>query len=205
VASTSNPLPSGLTRPLGAAGGLATFVGQSPAFFSPDGRRPYVQRWSLSTQYEPVHNLVIEIGYVGTRGTRLRVNQERNPIPRSYLSTSPVRDQNTINLLAGAVANPFRGIAAFAGTSFFAANTTTRAQLLKPYPHYVSLIQSEPAGSSWYHALLLRLERRMQKPAYLPSLALDGGARLSERHRHRAEPCRFGQRSSASHRGYRQL
>lgn len=40
IASISNPLPNGLTRPAGSSGGLTTFLGLSPAFFEEDGRRP---------------------------------------------------------------------------------------------------------------------------------------------------------------------
>lgn len=50
VASIANPLPGGIDQPRGAAGGLETFLGRSPAFFSNDGRRPYTQRWSYNIQ-----------------------------------------------------------------------------------------------------------------------------------------------------------
>ncbi|MEZ5352752.1 MAG: carboxypeptidase-like regulatory domain-containing protein [Bryobacteraceae bacterium] len=163
VASISNPLPNGINLPQGAAGGLRTFLGRQPGFFSDDGRRPYTQRWSYSMQWEPMERTVMEVGYIGNRGTRLRVNRQFNPIPREYLSTSPVRDQPTIDALSARAANPFRGIQGFEGTAFFGGANTTRSQLLKPYPHFTNLITALPAGSSWYHAFTARFERRMHK------------------------------------------
>jgi len=49
----------------------------SPAFFSSDGRRPYTQRWSQSVQWMPASGTVVEIGYLGARGVRLRVPRPR--------------------------------------------------------------------------------------------------------------------------------
>ncbi|MGB9606237.1 MAG: hypothetical protein ACPL88_10225, partial [Bryobacteraceae bacterium] len=162
IASISNPFPGGLEKPRGAAGGLRTFLGRAPGFFASDGRRPYTQRWSYTIQIEPMARSVLEVGYIGSRGTRLRALTAMNPIPRQYLSTLPVRDQPVIDFLSANVANPFRGISGFEGTAFYASTNTTRAQLLLAYPHFTSgLGTGLPAGSSWYHALTVRFERRL--------------------------------------------
>lgn len=163
AASLTNPFPAGVDRPEGASQGLATFLGRSPGFFAADGRRPYTQRWSYSLQLEPFSRSVIEVGYQGNRATRLRVSTELNPVPAQYLSTSPVRDDTAINFLTAAVPNPFRGIEAFRGTAFFTNANTNRMQLLRPLPHFGSLTTSLPAGSSWYHALTARFERRFAR------------------------------------------
>ena len=91
------------------------------------------------------------------------MNTELNPIPAQYLSTLPVRDQAAIDLLSSRVANPFRGIDGFQGTALFAGTTTARSQLLRLYPHFSGLSTGLPAGSSWYHAMTVRMERRFQK------------------------------------------
>jgi len=162
VASISNPLPAGLDKPLGAAGGLGTFLGRAPGFYSADGRRPYTQRWSYSIQFQPFSRAVLEVGYIGSRSTRLRVNREFDPTPRQFLSTSPTRDNPTINFLSANVPNPFRGLPGFGGTAFAAGANTTRAQLIKPYPHFTSLVTGLPSGSAWYNAFTMRFERRFQ-------------------------------------------
>ncbi|MBL8230985.1 MAG: TonB-dependent receptor [Bryobacterales bacterium] len=160
AASLTNPFPAGVDLPEGASQGLTTFLGRSPGFYAADGRRGYTQRWSYNLQFEPFARTVAEIGYQGNRATRLRVGTDVNPIPRQYLSNLPVRDNNVINFLTGAVTNPFRGIEGFRGTAFFANANTTRAQLLRPLPHFGSMSPGLPAGSSWYHALTARIERR---------------------------------------------
>ena len=163
AASIANPLPAGLTKPQGAAGGLATFLGRGPGFFAPVSGRPYTQRWSFSIQFEPQERSVLEIGYLASRSVRQRVSTEFSPVPAQYLSRSPERDQAAIDYLSAAVANPFRGIAGFEGAALFASANTTRAQLLRTYPHFTSLSTGLPAGASWYHALTARFERRFAR------------------------------------------
>jgi hypothetical protein len=159
-ATIANPLPSGLAMPLGAAGGLNTFLGRSPGFFEPDGRRPYTQRWSFTVQAQPFHESVFELGYVGSKSVHQRVSRDFNPVPAQYLSVLPVRDQPTINYLSAQVANPFVGIAGFAGSALYSTVQTGRSQLLRPYPHFSSLTTGIPSGSAWYHALAARFDRR---------------------------------------------
>ncbi|MBI3680249.1 MAG: TonB-dependent receptor [Acidobacteria bacterium] len=163
VASISNPFPGGLDQPPGASSGLRTFLGRTPGFFASDGRRPYTQRWSYSMQWEVAKRSVFEVGYIGSRSTRMRVSSNMNPVPRQYLSTSSVRDQATIDYLSARVGNPFRAIAGFEGTAFFGGANTSRSQLLRPYPHFGELNTGLPAGAAWYHALTARYERRFHK------------------------------------------
>ena len=163
AASIGNPFPSGLQRPIGASGGLTTYLGRSPGFFSSDGRPSYTQRWSTAIQFQPMSQTVVELGYMGNKAARLRVDTEFDPVPRQYLSTSPKRDQATIDLLSSRVANPFVGIDGFAGSNLYSVANTQLSQLLKAYPQFQSLVTGLPAGSSWYHALTARVERRFSK------------------------------------------
>jgi hypothetical protein len=163
AASITNPLPNGLAQPAGASGGMLTYLGQSPGFSSVDGRRPSTLRWSASIQVQPVANTVVEIGYMGTKSTRLRVSTDFNAIPARYLSTSLERDQATIDRLSASVTNPFFGIPAFGVTSFNSSRVIARSQLLRPVPQFVGLSTGLPAGSTWYHALTARIERRLSR------------------------------------------
>src|SRR5205823_9937357 len=99
---------------------------------------------------------------VGNRGTRLRATQELDPIPRQYLSTLPVRDQNTINLLNSQVANPFYPLLP---RTNLASTTVALSQLLRPYPQFIgttsSITASMNSGYSWYHALQAHVEKRL--------------------------------------------
>src|SRR5262249_30349917 len=60
VATTANPLPSGLITPLGAAGGLSTNLGQSVTFYPDHRTRAYVQRWSFGVQQQVLGHFLLE-------------------------------------------------------------------------------------------------------------------------------------------------
>ena len=154
VGTLSNPFPNGLQLPTGAAAGLQTYLGRSVSFFNPDMPNPSMQRWSFSVQQELPKQFVLEVAYVGNRSTHLAVTRQLDAIPRQYLSTSPVRDQATINLLGTQVANPFYGIPQFAGTSLGNA-TVALSSLLVPYPQFTGVSESMPTGFSYYHSLQL--------------------------------------------------
>jgi hypothetical protein len=157
ITNLSNPLPNGLIAPLGAAGGLQTNLGQNISFFPQDRKMPYAQRWSFGIQQELKHGYVIESSYVGNRGTKLGVNRDINATPGQYLSTSPVRDQATINYLSAAFPNPFYGL----NPQY--TQTISRGNILRPYPQFGSITYSDPVGYSWYHSLQSRVEKRFSQ------------------------------------------
>lgn len=155
IATTANPFPSGLRQPLGAAGGLMTNLGQAIQFHNPNRKHGYAQRWSFSIQRLLPLDTLLEVSYVANRGTRLAVTRQLNPIPARYLSTKPYRDQATIDFLSATFPSPFYGIDPIYGKNI------SRAQLLRPYPHFGDVSTTEdPAGYSWYHSLQVRGERR---------------------------------------------
>jgi hypothetical protein len=78
-----------------------------------------------------------------------------NAIPLQYLSTQPTRDQARIDFLTTQIPNPFYGL-----DPVYAA-TITRANLLRPYPQFGNISVQQSIGSSWYHAIQLRGEKRM--------------------------------------------
>jgi len=158
IASLANPFPRGPLAPLGAAGGLMTNLGQNVSFYAPRLEFGYAQRWSLTVQRELPGRLVVEIGYLGNRSTRLTVNREWDPVPAGYLSRSGERDQRTIDHLSARVANPYYPL--LPGTSL-GAQTVARSQLLRPYPHFTGVLGEEPQGYSYYHSLQIRTERRL--------------------------------------------
>ena len=159
-ATLSNPFPSGLEVPPGAAAGLATFVGRGVSFFNDKPVNPYMQRWSVSVQRELPARVLFETSYVGNRGTKLAVQRQFTTTPAQYLSTLPYRDQPTIDYLSAQVANPFAGIAEFAGTGL-GGQTLSRSSLLAPYPQFSGITSTLPTGYSYYHSLQTRAEKRM--------------------------------------------
>jgi len=158
-ATTSNPFPDGILEPAGAAAGLETFLGRAPSFFWPARRTGYMQRWSFSMQQEFPHRVLLEVGYMGNRGTALGVDRNFNALPPRYLSTSPVRDQPIIDYLTQQVPNPFADLPQFAGSNL-AGRNVSRSQLLLPFPHFTGVGSTLNEGFSWYHSLQVRAEKR---------------------------------------------
>jgi hypothetical protein len=157
IASMANPFPSGLQKP--AEVGLTTFVGRGPTASPVRRPNPYMQRWSFSIQREFPGRTLLEVGYLGNRGTRLDIVRDQNYVPAKYLSKSSERDQAVIDSLTFKVTNPFYGIKEFDGSGL-TGQTVNRSQLLLPYPHFTGLSISEPVGYTWYHSLEARLEKR---------------------------------------------
>lgn len=161
-ATIENPFPSGILEPAGSSLGLRTYLGRSVGVFWPDRRAGYVQRWSFGFQREVFPRTVLQVNYVGNRGTKLGLSRDLDTIPAQYLSRSPVRDQPVIDRLGQAVANPFFGLSDFAGSSI-QGRTMARSQLLRPYPQFTAVTTTTTEGFSWYHALQLTVDRRLAR------------------------------------------
>jgi Carboxypeptidase regulatory-like domain/TonB dependent receptor len=163
AANLTNPFPGGFVRPVGAAAGPSTFLGQNVSYFDQNLRNPYVQHWQLAAQHQFRSSILLEMSYVGSRGTRLLTTQDINAVPAQYLSTSPVRDQTTINTLGAQVTNPFYPLLP---RTNLAASTLALSQLLKPFPQFSGVTETSNGGSSWYHALQARTEKRFSGGLY---------------------------------------
>src|SRR3954447_13570408 len=156
IATIANPFPNGFLLPLGAGGGLSTNLGQSVTFFNQNARNPYAQRWQLAVQRSLPFSSVLEVSYVGNRGVRTRVTRDLDALPNQYLSTSPARDQTTINFLAAQVPNPFYPL--LPGTNL-SGTTVSRSQLLRPYPQFTGVMLDTSQGYSYYHSMQARYEK----------------------------------------------
>lgn len=156
-ATMANPFPTGLQAPMGSSLGLATDLGQSLTVYPVDRKLPYVQRWSFGVQRELPGGFLLDAAYVGNRGTRLSVTHELDYTYRNYLSTSPVRDTAAINYLGQSFPNPFYGLASVYGT------TISRANLLRPYPEFSSVQETDPVGYSFYNSLQASVQKRWSR------------------------------------------
>lgn len=164
----SNPFPTGIEQPVGSSEGLSTFLGQTVKFMDPTMQDPYSMRWNIGFQHSFRRNLMLEMDYMGNHAVHLPIqNMQLNYLPAAYLSTSPARDQALIDELNATVANPFEGL--LPGTSLNGSKISV-AQLLSTYPEYPFsynstssgvIMQNSNAGSSYYNALDLRVQKRL--------------------------------------------
>jgi len=183
-ATTQNPFPDGLREIAGNSAGMATFLGQAINSLRRDMRHPYMQRWSASIQQALPKRMMFDVAYIGSRGVGLLWSQALNAVPAQYLSTSPVRDQRTIDYLSQQVPNPFASLTQFTGTTLATANVP-RSQLLRPFPHFAAISRNARNGFSWYHALQARLEKRLSSgftmtASYTWSKSMDATTALNE-------------------------
>jgi hypothetical protein len=173
IATLANPFPNGIMAAPGPSQGAATFLGRAISFYNPEVRTPYSMNWSFNTQALLPAQFLLEVGYVGNKSLKLRVNRALNAIPNEYLSTSFTRDQARIDFLTANVPNPFQGL--LPGTSFNGA-TISRAQLLSPYPAFAGVTMQDHQGYAWFHSMQIRAERRLRS-----GLTLQASYMLSKR------------------------
>ncbi|HXB67677.1 MAG TPA: carboxypeptidase-like regulatory domain-containing protein [Candidatus Acidoferrales bacterium] len=161
AATLANPFPNGIQTPTGSSLGLSTFLGKNITFYDPNPGYAYSTRWQVSVQRELFPNVLLELGYIGNKAVKMPVDHNFNGTPLQYLSTSPTRDQATIDRLSANVPNPFAGLLPGTGLN---GSVVARSQLLAASPQYSGNTgvqgQAFTDGSSWFHALDARIEKR---------------------------------------------
>jgi hypothetical protein len=145
-----NPFPSGLNQPPGSSEGLVTLLGQDIITVFRNDRTAYAQEWNLDFQREIPGGFLLDIAYAGMKGTKLPIDIQLNQLPDQYLSLGPQLLQR--------IPNPFFG---FVTVGPLSQATVTRGQLLRPYPQFGNVnVRAVHEGSSIYHALQVKVERR---------------------------------------------
>jgi hypothetical protein len=140
AATFSNPFP----QPFPTPSFFPYFPPYAPtsdvaiATVSPDFRSAIVQQFALNSQVELAKDWVLEVGYVGTRGTHLL----RYRSPNQALSASPE--------------DPIRGV-----TTNTLANIGMRVPVEGIAPDSFQLVES--AGTSWYNGLEASLNKQFSK------------------------------------------
>ncbi len=161
VGTLSNPFPNGLTTAPGSSQGLTTLAGQSISFINPDRKQPFTQQYQISIQRDLPGGILADVAYSGSTGRDLPVNSLINEVPEQFRAqarqTFIATGVNTLNTTAR---NPFFGL--ITGTSALATSqTTTRGQLLRPFPQFGSITRlNDSIGSSRYDSLQAKLSRR---------------------------------------------
>jgi hypothetical protein len=122
-----------------------------------------MQRWQVGIQRELPGQMVLEVSYVGNRGSQIQTSRNLNALPAQYLSTSPTRDQATIDYLSANVPNPFFGLMPVTAGTVFRSATIARERLLRPYPQFDAVNTTTNEGESSYDSLQLGLQKRFTR------------------------------------------
>ena len=157
----TNPFPNELVQPLGnTLGTTLTGVGTSISFVDQHRTAPRVQQYSADFQRELGRGMAVTIGYVGARGDHLPLGGTIDT-PVNINQLDPKYAALGTTVLNQTVANPFFGNPSFASTGLGASATTTRAQLLRPYPQFLNVLDRQISeGVSRYNAMVVEWTRR---------------------------------------------
>ena len=159
--------PDQISAPFQWDSGLPKPVGyQPPPFLSPSigngnavdylgptfGKAPRVQNWSFNVQRE-VAKFLIDVAYVGNRGTRLNSTVDLNQVNPSYLYLGPLLSKSITDpavVAAGLSKLPYPGF------------TGTLAQSLREFPQFLNVYSRNTGqGQTWYDSAQFKVERRL--------------------------------------------
>jgi hypothetical protein len=165
-ATFSNPWPAGITFPPGR--NPSAFLGLGAGTPLPKDDNPQYQQWTFSVQRELPGQGVLEVNYVGTKGTHLYYGQgdivaalnNLNPI---YWSLGRGTSGTGLN---ARVPNPFYGIITNPTATNFNQPLIDYNRLLRRFPEYSSAggYRASPnIANSIYHALQVKYEKRFSR------------------------------------------
>jgi hypothetical protein len=163
----SQGLPQNFTRPPFIDPSFLN--GQNAPLYRPAdaNRLSYAQQWNLTLEHQFTNNFYVTAAYVGNKGTRLPSDQlPLNVLNPSLLSMGPAlfdQFQPGQTVLDG-VPVPYSN-----WVQQMSSCPPTVAQALLPYPQYCGSLTglNENAGSSTYHALQLKAEKRFSDGVWL--------------------------------------
>ena len=159
TAPLSNPFPNGPLTAIGSSQGLLTLVGQNVAFVEPADKTPRFHNWQFNIQRQFPSQTLIEVGYVGSRTIGTFGGLDAAGVPSEQINQLDPRYLSMGPALLEQVPNPFYGIIT---SGSLAGKTVQRAQLLRPYPQYTSVVRQFPAfGNIVYHSMQLQMQKRM--------------------------------------------
>ncbi len=160
---SGRPFPDGVLAPAGSSLGLATQAGQGITYASPDRRIPHTQHWSIGLQRALRGQIALGIEYAGSHTHGLPLSTSWDTISWDQQAAC-FKDNAICNTN---VPNPFFGVVPAAAP--LGASQVIRAwQLTRPYPLFNGVTQSDnPCGESDYHALQVRLERKIRSANFI--------------------------------------
>jgi hypothetical protein len=130
-------------------------LGQGVFGVQRDNGSGYAQQWNLSLQKTFAENWSVEVGYLGSKLTRLGV-------PDVNLNQLTVEQLALGSQLTQQVPNPFYD--QIPPNTSLGTPTIARAQLLRPYPRFTTVtLYRNNIGHSTYHSFQSRIEKRFSR------------------------------------------
>ncbi len=168
-ANLSNPVPSGqLLAPVGSSQGLTTNLGNAPGNVTLQERtNPEYWRYSFGIERQFPGDFLIEVSYLGQKGSHLPILESLNFVPQQFRTQSPTRDVAAETFLSQVVANPFVGLMPDSPANNGAQ--ISRRRLLLQHPQFDgsgictgngTFCAETDNGSNTYHGMIFRADKR---------------------------------------------
>jgi hypothetical protein len=159
--SATNPFPTGVVLPTGNTLGLGTGLGQGINFNDQRHVQPRAAEYTLNIQQQLPYNIALQVGYVGSRPTRLEVSGYNiNTVPTQYFNQGSAE----VTTLNAAVPNPMKGqfASTYANNATLNAATIKQYLLLVPFPEFGTVQENNTStGSTPYNSLQVQVSHPM--------------------------------------------
>jgi hypothetical protein len=164
IYSISNPFPTGVVPLISNPTGLANNLGTTLNTMLKSQRTQETYNYNFGWEYEFPHEVVLSVGYVGSRGLFLPVAQvDLNELPLSVIASQQAA------LLNNTVANKWAGTLPPTNANY-GSPTVPLFVALQPYPQFGDgsygagngvLVHGFPAGDSEYSSLQTKVQKRL--------------------------------------------
>ncbi len=165
----SNPYSS-VVEPTGSSQGLLTDLGQGPWTINPGYIIPTFWNYSAGVERQLSAHDMVNIAYVGSRLYNGDCNNESSKGGCPNINHENAADMTDCNPENGGryetcennnPANPFYGISAFNGSSYYSSTTINFLNLTRPFPEFGDMTMWQANSSrTWYNSLQVTAQHR---------------------------------------------
>jgi hypothetical protein len=140
---------------------LSSLLGGTINSVEPEQPYPYMQQWNMNVEYQLKGNMLLEVGYVGSKGTHLPISGAAPNTANLVFNVDQLPNQ-FVSMgadLVKSVPNPFYGL--IPSSSSLGKPTILQGQLLRPFPQYVNVVSNGMhLGTTSYHSMQVKTEKR---------------------------------------------
>ena len=185
-----NPIPV-VKKPTGSSLGYLQDLGNSFSFTNPHYQRPQFWQYSLTYEIAPTKNDIVNVSYVGNRVPNQPESTNINIGSPQWNAQCDVERggnrQLCDNPTYADIANPFQGIPAFEGSSYYTASVISKYNFTRPYPEFGDITENNATnnGKIWYNSFQAQWTHRltnglMANASYTHARAMTSGAWIDQ-------------------------
>ena len=152
----SNPIPV-VPQPSGSSLGYLQDLGKSFSFVNPNYHIPALWSWSATYEVALTRRDIVSVGYIGNRAPNNPESANINLISPQWNAQCDVErggNRQLCDSATGQIANPFLGIAGFAGTGYYNSTTLSESNFTRSYPEFGDITENGATsdGKAWFNS-----------------------------------------------------